>query len=338
MVKRIGNIYQVKYIWFLLLLLLTACSDSGSGGNESGGQVSTQPGAKIEIRFMAAEQSGTWYSLAVGITQMLRNSMPETGNISILPGGGISNVVGVETGQANLGFSQASSIVDAFNGEPPFKEKTENVRYVLTLFPHKTQIVVFERSGIQTIEDIKGKRINVGTRGLLTEDVARRSLEAYGMTYSDMRSVQNLSFSDAVVQMKDGRLDAMFWTVPAPFPVLTDLSQSENVRFLSLPEDKVKILTDKNPGFTRTTIEAGMYRGIDSEIVTIQSPLVMIANKDAPDELVYQITKVVYENLAELHNVAPNLKGVTHRDLLHDYGVPMHPGAIRYFKEVGLLN
>jgi len=342
MFKIYECLYKFRLLTLLSVLLILGCSDNtGSidtnSANANQPNTTTQITNNHEIRFMAAEQSGTWYSLAVGITQMLKKAMPDLGNISILPGGGISNVVGIESGQANIGFSQASSIVDALNGHPPFTKKTENVRYILTLFPHKTQIVVFDKSGIQNIEDIRGKRINVGTKGLLTEDVARRALEVYGMGYSDMASVQNLSFSDAVVEMKDGRLDAMFWTVPSPFAVLTDLSQSENVRFLSLPEDKRKLLIDVNPGFTRSVIEAGTYKGVDSDVDTIQSPLVMIANKNASEDLIYQITKVVYENLVELQIVAPNLKDITQQDLIHDFGVPMHAGASRYFKEIGVL-
>lgn len=290
----------------------------------------------VDLRFMAAEQTGAWYALAVGITQAMKKAMPDLGTISILPGGGISNAVGVNQGQAQLGFSQASSFVDALNGAPPFRARADNIRYLLSLFPHKTHIVVIAGSGINDVADLQGKHINIGARGLLTEDIARRLLRSFGMTFDDMSSVQNLSFSDSVVQMKDGRLDALFWTSPAPFAVLTDLAQSEDIKLLSIPEASISQLIGENRGFSRTTIRAGTYSGVDYDVDTIQTALVLIANHRAPDELVYYATKVVAENLQELKQISPYLADIEPQDLFQDFDVPVHPAAQRYFSEAGL--
>ncbi|MGY8815027.1 MAG: TAXI family TRAP transporter solute-binding subunit [Gammaproteobacteria bacterium] len=290
----------------------------------------------IDIRFMAAEQSGAWYPLAVGITQIMKKEMPNLGNISIIPGGGISNAVGINKGTAELGFSQASSIVDALAGNPPFETKAENITYMLSLFPHKTHVMVLRDSGIQEINELVGKRINVGTKGLLTEDIARRLLDVYGLSYGDMGSVQNLSFSDSVVQMKDGRLDALFWTVPTPFAVLTDLSLSEEIDLINIPEEKINQLIASNTGLTQTVIKAGTYQGVNYDITTIQSPIVMIANSATDEDIVYYATKTVYENLDALKLSSANLKEIQKEDLLHDIDVPLHPGAKKYLTEIGI--
>ncbi len=134
----------------------------------------------------------------------------------------------------------------------------------------------------------------------MTEDIAARILKAYGMSYKDMASVQNLSFSDSVEQMKDGRLDVLFWTVPSPFAVLTDLAQSKDMDLLAIPEDKIEQMTSSNPGLVRAILTKGTYKGLDHDVVTVQSPLVVIANKDAPVDLVYQVTKTIYDNLNDL--------------------------------------
>jgi len=292
----------------------------------------------IDLRFMAAEQTGAWYALAVGITQAMKKTMPDLGTISILPGGGISNAVGVNQAQAQLGFSQASSLIDALNGHPPFKTPARNIRYLLSLFPHKTHVVVFRDSDINDIADLRGKHINIGARGLLTEDIARRLLESYALSYEDMASVQNLSFSDSVVQMKDGRLDALFWTSPVPFAVLTDLAQSEDIKLLSIRAANLQQLTAENRGFSRTTIKAGTYSGVDYDVDTIESALVLIANDQAADDLVYYATKVVSENLRELKQISPYLVDVEREDLFQNLNVPVHPAAQRYFLEAGLIN
>lgn len=308
----------------VIALVAVACDRSAEDGS-------------IDLRFMAAEQTGAWYALAVGITQGMKKTMPGLGTISILPGGGISNAVGVDRGQAQLGFSQASSIIDALAGAPPFPARAENLRYVLSLFPHKTHVVVLADSGIDDIADLRGKHINVGPRGLLSEDIARRILDGYGMSYAEMASVQNLSFSDSVVQMKDGRLDALFWTSPAPFAVLTDLAQSENIRILTIPEWLVSRLTADNGGLGRATIGAGSYAGVDNDVITVESALVLIAARDAPDDLVYHAARVVAENLEELKRISPYLAEIEPAGLFRSFGVPAHPAAERYFEEAGLL-
>lgn len=323
----------------LVFTLLIGCSSApGKQGQTQGGQASaTDSNAPIDLRFMAAAQSGSWYPLAVGITEALKKNMSGLKQVSIEPGGGVANVIAVNGGQGQMGFSQAMPTVDGIKGNPPFKGKQDNVQYVLSLFPHSTHIVVLKNSGITKIEDIKGKKINVGPKGLLTEDIASRILKAYGMSYEDMGSVQNLSFADSVEQMKDGRLDVLFWTVPSPFAVLTDLSQSKDMELIPIPEEKIKEMTSANPGLVRAVLPKGTYKGVDHDVVTIQSPLIVIANKNAPEDLVYQLTKYVYDHLDDLKKIDPALRPVTQESLFVDIGVPMHPGAKKFFEEKGVL-
>jgi hypothetical protein len=331
------------YLIILSFVLLAACSSNNPdpAGKETTVPKETAAGTAsngpIDLRFMAAPQSGSWYPLAVAITETLKKNMSNIKQVSIEPGGGVSNVIAVNNGQGQIGFSQAMPTVDGIAGNPPFKSKNENIQYVLSLFPHTTHIVVLKNSGITKIEDIKGKKINVGPKGLLTEEIALRILKAYGMSYKDMSSVQNLSFADSVEQMKDGRLDVLFWTVPAPFAILTDLAQSKDMDLLPLPEDKIKSMTSENPGLVKVTLKKGTYKGLDHDVVTIQSPLVVIANKNAPEDLVYNVTKTIVDGLDNLKKVDQALEPVTKESLPVDIGVPMHPGATKYFKEIGLI-
>ncbi|OMP68442.1 TAXI family TRAP transporter solute-binding subunit [Domibacillus epiphyticus] len=324
---------QLVLLSVMCMVGLAGCGDQGSQTNSNGSNASSSN----VLRFYAAPQTGSWYPLAVGITEKMKKNDPSLEQVSIEPGGGVANVVAINGGQGEIGFSQAMPTVDGVAGNPPFKEKTENVQYVASLFPHITQIVVLKDSGIKSVEDLKGKTINVGQKGLLTEEVARRILESYDMSYDDMGSVQNLSFADAVEQMKDGRIDLMFWTVPLPFSVLTDLSQSKDMELLSLPDEKIEELTKQNKGLVKTTIPKGVYKGVDHEVQTIQSPLVVIANKNTPEDLVYEFTKTLHDNLEEFKNIDPALESVNQEDLTADIGVPFHPGAETFYKEQQLL-
>lgn len=328
------NFKWIGVLCLTCMLGLTACEGSQIGNTTSNQGKSTSSNV---LRFYAAPQTGSWYPLAVSITEIMKQNMPSLTQVSIEPGGGVSNVVAINEGKGEVGFSQATPTIDGIEGKPPFKNKMKNIRYVASLFPHVTQIVVLKSSGIKSIEDIKGKTINVGQKGLLTEDIARRILKSYGMSYQDMKSVQNLSFADAVEQMKDGRIDVMFWTVPLPFAVLTDLSQSKDIDLLPIPDDKIEDLTKQNPGLAKITIPAGVYKGLEKDVQTIQSPLVVITNQNTSEELVYELTKTIYNHLEELKQVEPSLKSINTKDLPTDIGVMFHPGAEKFFKEQGLL-
>ncbi|WP_017727641.1 TAXI family TRAP transporter solute-binding subunit [Halalkalibacterium ligniniphilum] len=327
----------ITVLFISLSILLGACGQEEAANEEAISNGNSTSGT-INLTFMAAQQSGAWYPLAVGITEMMKKNIDNLGNISIQPGGGVSNVIALNNGTGEIGFSQAGPAADGFLGNPPFQEKMENVKYLLSLFPHQTHIVVPKNSGIATIEDIKGKRINVGTQGLLSEDIASRILEIHGMTYGDMQSVQNLSFSDSVEQMKDGRLDVLFWTVPAPFAVLNDLSQSMEIDFLELPKDTIDELLSQNAGFFKTSLDAGTYNGVDYDVATIQSPIVVIASNETSEDLIYQTTKTIYEGIEELAQINPVIGTLDPKvDLPIDIGVPLHPGAEKFFREQGLL-
>ncbi|KIL35475.1 hypothetical protein SD71_13200 [Cohnella kolymensis] len=323
--------FYFKSLCFMLIsfLLLLGCSNQQSSSDSSH--------QKINLRFAAGSQSGDWYPLAVGITEMMKKNMNNLDQVSIEQGGGVANVMSVNKKQTEIGFSHGMSIIDGIKGNPPFKEKNENLTYVVSLDPYYMQIAVLKGSGINKIEDLKGKRINVGPKSATTEVAARMVLEAYGMSFEDMKSVEHLSHGDSVEQMKDKRLDALFWVMGAPFGAMTDLTETKDIEFLPIPEDKIQLLSDKNPAILKGTIKAGTYRGQDTDVTTLKTPLAVVANKDAPDDLVYEATKTIFNGLSELGKISPALKNVKPEDLPIDIGLSMHPGAKKFWEEQGLV-
>lgn len=319
----------------LSLLLIIGCSQpTPSADAPSQANGSEAPAEPISLRFAAGSQSGSWYPLAVNITEMMKKNMGNLEQVSIEQGGGVSNVMSVNQEQTDIGFSHGMSIIDGVNGLPPFPQKNENLKYVLSLDPYYMQIAVFKDSGIESVEDLRGKKINVGPKSATTEVAARMVLEAYGMSFEDMGSVQHLSHADSVEQMKDGRFDALFWVMGAPFAVMTDLTQSKDIKFLSIPEDKIEQLAAKNPALLKGTLKAGTYKGLDQDVTTFKTPLAVIANQNTSEELVYEAAKSIYNGLSELVLVNPSLKEITPEDLSVDIGLPMHPGAEKFFQEL----
>jgi hypothetical protein len=284
---------------------------------------------------MTGPQGGSWYPLGGAIAELLQKSIPEV-NISVLPGGGITNVKAIEEGKAQIVLSNVVTAIDAIEGREPFNKKAEKIRHMLVLYPQYFQTVVLEDSGIQTPADLKGKAIAPGIKGYTGEQMARHVLQVYGLSYQDMSKVQYVSYTDAIGLMKDGHIQAFLPVTTIPASSVIDLSTDRRVRLLSLPEDKLVALQAINSGYVKRVIPRGTYQGIDYDVTTFGTFAHLIVSADLAEDLIYQMTKTLAENTVTLGDVVQDIKGITPQAMAMDPGgVSYHPGALKYFKEVG---
>jgi TRAP transporter TAXI family solute receptor len=257
--------------------------------------------------------------------------------MAVSPGGGVGNVEGIEFGKCDVGFSNSSSGVDGLYGRTPFKKKMTNMRQLANLYPQYFQMVVLENSRIKSVADLKGKVISPGPKGFTGEFAARQVLEIYGLSYKDMSMVQHVGYSDAVSLMKDGHCDAWLFCSAVPAASVMDIASTRKIRLLSLPEDKIKAIQKLNAGYVRREIPRGSYPGVDYDVDGFGFFTHLIISAKLPDDLVYKITKSLVKNLPRYGDVVNDMKGVTPKDLAVDIGIPFHPGALKYFKEIGAL-
>jgi hypothetical protein len=246
-------------------------------------------------------------------------------------------VEAVELGKCDIGFSNSSSGVDSIYGRPPFKQKMENMRQLANLYPQYFQIVVLEGLGIKSMADLKGKSISPGPRGHTGEFAATQVLEIYGLSYKDMSKVHHVGYSDTVALMKDGHCDAWLFCTTIPAASVMDLASARKIRLLSLPDDKIKEMQKLNAGYIRRDIPKGTYQGVDYDVHGFGFFTHLIISAKLPDDLVYKITKTLVKNLPRYADVVKDMQGVTPKDLALDIGIPFHPGALKYFKEIGAL-
>ncbi|MBI3122710.1 MAG: TAXI family TRAP transporter solute-binding subunit [candidate division NC10 bacterium] len=290
----------------------------------------------LDLRIMTGPQGGSWYPLGGAIAEILKKEVPGT-TASVLPGAGIINIQGVETGRAEIGFGNSVSTVDAIAGREPFKAPAKNVRQLGTLYMQYFQAVVLEDSGIKSVADFKGKSIAVQPRGNTGEQMTRELLQVYGLSYKDMAKVSHVSYNDAVALMKDGHAQVFTLITTVPAAAILDLASSRKIRLLSVPDDKFKELQKINSGYSRREISKGIYPGVAHEVHQFGTYTHLMIRADLPDDLVYGITKALAKNADSLGAVVKDVKGLTVKEMAFDVGVPYHPGALKYYKEAGAL-
>jgi TRAP transporter TAXI family solute receptor len=291
---------------------------------------------KYDLKLMTGPMGGSWYPLGGAISDSFQKDIPGV-TVAVMPGGGIGNVEALQYGKAELGFSNSSSGVDGFNGRPPFKAKMTNMRQLANLYPQYFQMPVLVSSGIKSVADLKGKIIAPGPKGQTGEFAARQVLGIYGLSYKDMKKVHHVSYNDTVALMKDGHCDAWLLCTTIPASSIMDLASTRKIDLLALPDDKVAAMRKLNAGYVRKVIPKGTYQGVDHDVQTVGWYTHLIVSAKLPDDLVYQMTKSLVKNLPRYGGIVKAMKGLKAEDLAEDIGIPLHPGALKYYKEIGAI-
>lgn len=294
------------------------------------------PAAAQELKMMTGPQGGSWYPLGGAIQGILEKNVPGV-RMQVLPGAGISNVLGVQNGKAELGFGNAVSSVDGVNGVEPFKQKAGNVCQVATLYFQYFHAVVLVDAGVKSASDLKGKALTTQQKGNTGEQMTRDLLKVYGLDYGKMSKVNFGSYTDSVGQLKDGHSQVFTLITTVPASSVMDLASSREIRVLDLSDVKLKELQAINKGYDKRVIKAGSYPKQDKDIQTIGTWTHLIASCKLPEQLVYNITKALATNVNDLGNVVAAVKGLSVKDMATDVGVPYHPGARKYYQEAKAL-
>jgi TRAP transporter TAXI family solute receptor len=294
------------------------------------------PAAAQLIRIMSGPQGGSWYPLAGAIQGIVQKEVPGT-NVQVAPGAGISNVIGVQNNKAEMGFGNSVSTYDGVQGNDPFKQKTDNVCQVATLYFQYFHIVALADAGIKTVADIKGKTLTTQQKGNTGEQITRDVLKVYGLDYGKLSKVNFGSYTDSVSQLKDGHAQVFSLITTVPASAVMDLGSARKINVLAVPDDKLKALQKINKGYDKRIIKAGSYPGQDKDIQTTGTWTHLIMRCSTPEDLVYKVTKALANNTEQLGNVVAAVKGLTTKELAIDVGVPYHPGARRFYREAKVL-
>ncbi|MEW6666765.1 MAG: TAXI family TRAP transporter solute-binding subunit [Thermodesulfobacteriota bacterium] len=301
-----------------------------------GGATETLAQGKVDLKMMTGPMGGSWYPLGGAIAELIQKEIPGT-SVSVQPGAGIANVMAVQEGKTDIGFGNTSSSVDGVAGRPPFKSPTKDAMQLANLYPQYFQMVVLDDSGIKTVADLKGKAICPGPKGQTGELLSQQVLQVYGLSYKDMSKVNHVSYSDAVALMKDGHAHAFLPGTTIPASSILDLATNKKIRLLPLPDDKIKALQKLNTGYLKRVIPKGTYPGVKTDTPGVGYFTHLVISAKLPADLVYKITKILCTNVDRMAQVVKDMQGVKPADLALDIGVPFHPGALKYYKEIGAI-
>lgn len=282
---------------------------------------------------------GTYYPLGGILAQALSQAVPEVVATSQAGNASVANCNLIRDKQVESAFVQSNVAYNAYNGLEQFKDKpAKNLRFIASLYPETIQIVARADSKIKSLKDIKGKRLVPGDRGSGTEVDTLNILGAYGYTYKDFSSVDWLSFSGGAQRLQDKQADVTFTTAGWPTAAITELAISTNIVLVPIDEAKIKEITKKYPFYSRIVIPKATYKGQEKDVPTITTMAQWVVGAEVPDEVVYKLTKALWENgakkMAEAHSQGKNVQPKT---ALAGMGIPLHPGAEKFYKEAGLI-
>lgn len=289
--------------------------------------------AQAQVTFATGRQGGSQYPVSVALSQIM-DKAPGIGSVTLVPGGGAANIVAVNMGKADLGITLSSSARDGLMGKPPYKSEMKNIVQLFALQAFKIVVIVPENSPIKTFADLQGKKVNTGPKGFTIVEVANRIFDMENIKVN----MNYLQIGQAIDQFKDGNIDALMYSPSDRFAALMDLAQTRKIRLVPLPERVIDTMIKQDPSFYRTEWPAypDAYKGLSNKIPTLGYPNIIIANKDKiSDQQAYDMTKAVAANLEKVAVVEPDLKEWDLKNLAKDVGVPVHPGAMRFFKEKG---
>lgn len=295
---------------------------------------------KASLVFSSGPTGGSWIPLAATTADLVKKKFPDL-DVQVEPGAALVNMEKIRSDKADLGWSMSTVLSDARTGKGEWKGKqTDKPLYVATMYPNVWQLVVTADSAVRTIADLKGKSVALPPRGNTSlSDGWMNLLALYGLKPSDLGSISYGSLTENAELIKNRQAIAMGWFTTVPASFVRDLGSAVRIRMLSVPEDTIKKMQQINPGFARHVIPAGTYKeqGIDQELVTFQSPTILIASSKTPEDVIYRVTKAIVEGREGYGAVFAAMKGITPKELGQDYGLPYHPGAAKYYREIGVL-
>lgn len=289
------------------------------------------------INILTGGQSGVYYPVGVALSQVLGQSIDGARATAQVTKASAENLNLLQAGRGELALSLGDAVADAWAGneEAGFKQPLDQLRGFSATYNNYIQIVANAESGIQTLADLKGKRVSVGAAKSGTELNARAIFKAAGLSYSDLSKVEYLPFGESVELIKNRQLDATLQSAGLGVASIRDLASSVKINIVAVPAEVIEKID--SPAYLPAVIPAGTYTGQDADVPTTAIPNFLITHAKVSDDLAYDMVKAMYENIDKLYAAHNAIKVMKLENATTGMPVPLHPGVERYYREVGVL-
>ncbi len=252
--------------------------------------------------------------------------------------GSTYNIGNIKAGELDFGVAQSDWQFHAYNGSSKFKDKAfKKLRAVFSVHPEPYHIIVGKNSGIKAWGDLTGKRFNIGNRGSGQRGTTEVLMAAYGTKKSDFKIATELTSTEQSKALCDGKIDAYGYTVGVPNAGVAVATDGCGAKIINLATGIEKALVDSNPYYAFATIPKGTYKTTDSDVTTFGVMATFVTSADVPEDIVYEVTRAVFENLDDFRKLHPAFKNLDPKQMVTNaLSAPLHPGALKYYKEKGL--
>ena len=292
------------------------------------------------LRMFSGPEGGSWYPLGSAMMSIVEKGTEISSSNG--PGGGVGNCKAVNGGRADLGWTYTHTAFNAYNGRGKFNKKSTNLRHLMSLYPGVFQIAVPKNSKIYSVADLKDKRIVPGKVGFSGTVIAEQVLKAHDITFDSIKknggSISYVGYSDSAALMKDGHSDCYMAVTSCPQSTIIDLNFRPGVRFLPVDQQHMDKIIGMEPGLMSTVVPKGAYKGLEADVPAVGTVTAIVIHKDVSDDLAYKIVKTLYANWPDLAKVKKKaIEDSKPENALMGARIPVHPGAMRYYKEMGYV-
>jgi hypothetical protein len=281
---------------------------------------------------------GVYYPLAGAISNIAHKNLPDIKITVESSGASVANAKLIASGDADMAILQNDISFYALQGvKPMFDKPVANIRGITSLYQEHCQIQARKDAKIASVTDLKGKRVCVGPLGSGTEQNALQILEMYGMKFEDFSKVERLTATESSDYLKDGRIDAAFYSVGVGAAGLVDTAMTVDCVIVPVDGSQRDALMKKYPFFTKAVVNKGAYKGVDADIPTVAVMAILVARAEMEEAMAYQITKAIFDNIADIERAHAKGKELKLETALNGMSIPLHPGAEKFYKEKGIM-
>ncbi|HHU22811.1 MAG TPA: TAXI family TRAP transporter solute-binding subunit [Clostridiales bacterium] len=317
----------------ILTLVFSACGKSGSGGDKD----SSGGGSSVSLKFATGGTTGTYYAFGGIISQVLQDNIEGLSATIHSSGASKANIFELVDGDADIALVQNDVAHYAYTGTDLFEADgaEQGFSIVAGLYAEVCQVVTTKN--ITSIDQLKDKRVSVGDTGSGTEFNAKQILEVYGISFDDIDK-HNLSFGDSANALKDGKIDAFFCVAGAPTTAIVDLSTTNSINILEVDDEHAAQLKENYGFYSQYTIPGGSYKGVDQDVKTVAVKATLVASNKLSEDVIYSITKTLFEKKDDIAAGHDKGKELSVENAVEGFSsVPFHPGAEKYYKEIGVI-